>query len=331
MANQLVDRFQRRITDLRVSVTDRCNLQCSYCMPSFGTTHVHRRELLSFEEIQRLVTLLASQGIEKVRLTGGEPLIRRDLIRLVQMIRQIPGVRKIPMTTNAVLLSLYAGALQEAGLTSANISLDTLQRERFQQITGFDKFDQVMAGIHKALEVGLPVKINVVAIRNFNDHEVLDFVELAGRLKVAVRFIEFMPFQDNQWSIKQFISARELRRIVGSRYKLVPLEKEALSSTSNNFRVEGQEGSIGFIASMTESFCSTCSRVRLTAEGYFRPCLHDSIEVDLKAPLREGVSDQELTELMQRALWQKWAEHPDFLASSGKVTAGPREMIRIGG
>ena len=331
MPNQLIDRLHRRITDLRVSVTDRCNLQCSYCMPPFGTTHVDRRELLTFEEIKRLVSLLASQGIEKVRRTGGEPLIRRDLLQLVQMIQQIPGVGKIPMTTNAVLLCFYAGALKESGLTSVNISLDTLKRDHFQQVTGFDKFDQVMTGIHKALDVGLPVKINVVAIRNFNDAEVLEFVKLAGRLKVAVRFIEFMPFQNNQWSIEQFISTQEIQRIVESKYELTPLEKEAPSSTSKNFRIGGQEGTIGFIASMTESFCATCSRARLTAEGYFRPCLHDNIEVDLKTPLRAGSSDQELLGLIQGAIWQKWAEHPDFLASSGRVTAGPREMVRIGG
>lgn len=331
MAKELTDRYQRRITDLRVSVTDRCNLQCSYCMPPFGTTHVNRRELLTFEEIGRLVALLAGQGIEKVRLTGGEPLIRSDLVRLVSMIRRTPGVRTVPMTTNAVLLSSHAAALKRAGLTSLNVSLDTLQRERFRRITGFDKIDQVMAGIRRALEVGFPVKINAVAIRGFNEDEVPEFVELAHRLRVCVRFIEFMPFRNNDWSSGKFLSAREVRRRVESKCELVPLEKEAPWSTSYNFRVPGKEGSVGFIASMTESFCGSCSRVRLTAEGHFRPCLHDGIEIDLKTPLRRGASDGELLELIRQALDQKWEKHPDFLASAGRVTAGTREMTRIGG
>lgn len=331
MSNQLLDGYKRRITDLRVSVTDRCNLQCSYCMPPFGTTHVNRHELLTFEEIGRVVSLLAARGVERVRLTGGEPLIRRDLVELVRAIKRTPGVRKVPMTTNAVLLGAYADALQEAGLTSVNISLDTLQRERFLRITQFDRFDQVMDGLHRALKVGLTVKVNVVAIRGFNQDEVLDFVELADHLDLCVRFIEFMPFRDNAWSPEKFLSARDIRGIIESKYKLIALGKEAPWTTSDIFRVSGKKGSLGFVASMTESFCSTCSRVRLTAEGFFRPCLHDGIEIDLKTPLRRGAHDRELHGVIQQALDRKWEKHPDFLGSAGRVTAGTRQMVRIGG
>ncbi|TML44634.1 MAG: GTP 3',8-cyclase MoaA [Actinobacteria bacterium] len=326
----LRDSWGREIRSVRVSVTDKCNFRCRYCMPAEGLEWLERDELLSFEEIERLVRVLASMGVDEVRLTGGEPLVRRDLPVLVRMLAGTPGVRDLSLTTNGVLLDRFAGPLVEAGLRRLNVSLDSLSHVRFAEITRRDALDRVLAGLeaaerHPELR---PIKVNCVAIRGFTEEEVPALAELARRKPYVVRFIEFMPLDaDQAWKGDDVLTGGEIRALIEERWPLEELPAKP-SSTARRFRFADGAGEIGFVNPVSEPFCSTCDRIRLTADGQLRTCLFSRREWDLKSPLRDGSSDERLEELIRFAVAHKELKHkindPGFVRAS-------RSMSQIGG
>jgi GTP 3',8-cyclase len=330
MREPLRDAHGRSLADLRVSVTDRCNFRCQYCMPADGLPWLERSEILSFEEIERLVRLLVSLGIEDVRLTGGEPLVRRDFPRLVSMLAAIRGLRDLSLTTNGYLLERDAAALVAAGIDRVNVSIDSLARDRFFQITRRDALPQVLRGLEAIAahpEVG-PIKVNAVAIRDFTEDEVLRFAELARRTDFQVRFIEFMPLDgDGAWEPDSVLTGAEIRALIEARYPLVEREREP-SATARVFGFADRDGEIGFINPVSEPFCADCNRLRLTAEGKLRTCLFSIHETDLREPLRAGATDAELEAIVRDAAWRKELKHhvgePGFRPPS-------RTMSAIGG
>ncbi len=326
----LRDAHGRPISDLRVSVTDRCNFRCQYCMPADGLPWLERAEILSFEEIERLVRLLVALGIEDVRLTGGEPLVRRDFPRLVSMLAPIAGLRDLSLTTNGYLLERDAAALVDAGISRVNVSIDSLARDRFFQITRRDALPQVLRGLEAiGAHVSVrPIKVNAVAMRDFTEGEVAGFVELARSSDYQVRFIEFMPLDaDGAWTADSVLSGEEIRALIERDHSLEELEREP-SATARVFRFADGRGEIGFINPVSEPFCSDCNRLRLTAEGKLRTCLFSIHETDLREPLREGASNVELQGIVRDAVWRKELKHrvgePGFRPP-------PRSMSAIGG
>jgi GTP 3',8-cyclase len=307
----LRDAHGRAITDLRVSVTDRCNFRCQYCMPAEGLPWLERSEILSFEEIERLVRILAGLGVRDLRLTGGEPLVRRDFPRLVAMLAAIDGIRDLSLTTNGYLLERDANALVAAGIGRVNVSIDSLARDRFFQITRRDALPRVMDGLaaisrHESVR---PIKVNAVAIREFSEQEVLRFAELARSSDYQVRFIEFMPLDgDRAWTPDSVLSGEELRGLIDATYPLVELGREP-SATARVYRFADGAGEIGFINPVSEPFCADCNRIRLTAEGKLRTCLFSIHETDLREPLRNGASDREVGRLIRDAVWRKELKH----------------------
>jgi cyclic pyranopterin phosphate synthase len=326
----LVDGHGRRISDLRVSVTDRCNFRCQYCMPADGLPWLERSALLTFEEIERLVRVFASLGVDELRLTGGEPLVRRDFPRLVAMLAGVPGLRDVSLTTNGYLLERDADALVEAGVDRVNVSIDSLQRDRFFHITRRDSLPQVLRGLdalarHPSVH---PIKVNAVAMRGFTEEEALPFAEFARSTAFQVRFIEFMPLDaDHAWSADQVLTGEELRAIIDAVHPLEELPREP-SATARVFRFADGRGEIGFINPVSEPFCSDCNRVRLTAEGKLRTCLFSVNETDLREPLRAGAPDAELRSLIRDAVWRKELKH--HVGEPGFIQP-PRTMSAIGG
>jgi cyclic pyranopterin phosphate synthase len=326
----LQDSWGREIKSLRVSVTDKCNFRCRYCMPAEGLEWLERDELLSFEEIARLVRMLARIGVDEVRLTGGEPLVRRDLPTLVGMLARTPGVRDLSLTTNGVLLDRFAAPLVEAGLRRLNVSLDSLSHVRFAEITRRDALDRVLAGLEEAErhpQLG-PIKVNCVAIKGFTEEEVPALAELARRKPYVVRFIEFMPLDaDQAWRDDDVLTGGEIRALIEERWPLEELPAKA-SSTARRFRFADGAGEIGFVNPVSEPFCSSCDRIRLTADGQLRTCLFSRREWDLKTPLRDGSSDERIEELIRFAVAHKELKHkindPGFVRAS-------RSMSQIGG
>ncbi|MPY92118.1 MAG: GTP 3',8-cyclase MoaA [Acidimicrobiia bacterium] len=327
MAVPLVDSYGRIHRDLRISVTDRCNFRCTYCMPAEGMTWQPRDELLSFEEISRVASLMVERfGVDNIRLTGGEPTVRAQLPRLVSMLAELPV--DLALTTNGATLALVAEDLARAGLRRINVSCDSLRRERFAEITKRDSLDKVLDGIDAALTAGLaPVKLNVVVMRGVNEDELVDFADYGRRTGVVVRFIEFMPLDaQEQWTARQVVTYDEIVARIGSVY---PLEEVARGSApAERFRYADGGGEIGVIASVTRSFCSTCDRVRLTADGQFRTCLFATDDHDLRGALRGGASDDELAAIVSSAVAGKWAGH-----GIGQVhfIRPNRSMSQIGG
>lgn len=327
----LVDAWGREIKSVRISVTDKCNFRCTYCMPAEGLEWLGRDEILSFEEIARLVGVLARLGVDEVRLTGGEPLIRRDLPTLVSMLSAIAGVRDLSLTTNGVLLDRFAGPLVEAGLQRLNVSLDSLNHVRFTEITRRDALDAVLRGLEEAERYPelRPIKVNCVAVKDFTETEVPALAELARRKPYVVRFIEFMPLDaDEAWREDDVLTGAEIRAIIESEHgPLVELPAKA-SSTARRFRFADGAGELGFVNPVSEPFCSSCDRIRLTADGQLRTCLFSRREWDLKQPLRAGASDAELTQLLRFAVQHKELKHrindPGFVRAS-------RSMSQIGG
>jgi cyclic pyranopterin phosphate synthase len=326
----LRDGHGRLISDLRVSITDRCNFRCQYCMPAEGLPWLDRAEILSFEEIERLVRIFVGIGIRDVRLTGGEPLVRRQMPQLVAMLARIDGLADLSLTTNGFLLEGMAGDLVGAGLRRINVSLDSLSRDRFFQITRRDALPRVIAGLEtleRYPELS-PVKVNCVAMRGFTEDEVLPFARLARRKPYEVRFIEFMPLDaDHAWSEDQVLTGREIREMIDSVYPIEPLSRES-HATARLYRFRDGSGTIGFINPVSEPFCADCNRIRLTAEGKLRTCLFSLHETDLREPLRSDVDDAELQLIIREAVWQKELKHrvsePGFRQPS-------RSMSRIGG
>jgi GTP 3',8-cyclase len=324
----LVDRFGRRHNYLRISVTDRCNFRCVYCMPAEGLQWRERDELLTYEEILRIARVFARAGVDKIRITGGEPTVRRNLEKLIAGLAAIPGIDSLLMTTNGFLLPEKAKVYRRAGLRGLNISLDTLRPDRFREITRTNHYPKVLQGIEAALEAGYEsVKINVVVMEGVNDDELLDFVEFARERPINVRFIEFMPFQGNGWSQGKLVPYRAMLDQIAGRYEVRPLSM-APSAVAKEFGIEGFQGSIGFVTSMTENFCAGCNRLRLTAEGTVKNCLFSPDESDLRDFLRAGASDEELEQRIRGAVHRKWRGHPG-MGTLPQVEN--RSMIRIGG
>jgi GTP 3',8-cyclase len=327
----LTDSWGRRIESVRVSVTDKCNFRCTYCMPAEGLEWLRRDEILSFEEIARLVRVLAAMGVSEVRLTGGEPLVRRDLPELVRMLAAIPGVEDLSLTTNGVLLDRLAKPLVEAGLRRINVSLDSLNHTRFAEITRRDALDQVLRGLEEIERYPelRPIKINCVAIKGFTEEEVPALAELARRKPYVVRFIEFMPLDaDQAWRDDQVLTGAEIRSLIEAEHgPLVELPAKA-SSTAKRYAFADGKGELGFVNPVSEPFCSTCDRIRVTADGQLRTCLFSRREWDLKKPLRDGSTDEQLADAVRWAIRHKELKHkindPGFVRAS-------RSMSQIGG
>ena len=326
----LKDGHGRLIGDLRVSVTDRCNFRCQYCMPADGLPWLERDEILTFEEIARLVRLFAAMGVHDVRLTGGEPLVRRDFPRLAAMLSQIPGLEDLSVTTNGYLLERHAEALVRAGINRFNVSVDSLQRDRFFELTRRDALPQVLRGLEALARYpeAHPIKINAVAMRDFTEEEAIPFAEFARRTPYEVRFIEFMPLDaDHAWTADQVLSGAEIRAAIDAVYPLEPEPREP-HATARVYRFADGKGRIGFINPVSEPFCGDCNRVRLTADGRLRTCLFSLNETDLRTPIRDGADDAELERIVRHAVWRKELKHhvgePGFIQPA-------RSMSAIGG
>jgi GTP 3',8-cyclase len=323
----LRDRHGRTATDLRVSLTDRCDLRCSYCMPAEGLPWLPRPELLSDDELVRLVRVAAGEGVTTVRLTGGEPLLRPGVVGLVQRVVEL-GVR-VALTTNGTALTRLAQPLADAGLDRVNVSLDTLRRDRFRELARRDRLDDVLAGLRAAADAGLgPVKVNAVLLRGVNDDEATDLLAWALDAGYELRFIEQMPLDPQHgWDRAQMVTADEVLARLGERFALTPLDGRG-SAPAESFLVDGGPGRVGVIGSVTRPFCGTCDRVRLTADGQLRTCLFARTESDLRGPLRAGATDEELAERMRAAVLGKLPGHgiddPGFLQPQ-------RPMSAIGG
>ena len=327
-APRLTDRFGRTHTYLRISVTDRCNLRCVYCMPKEGLAWTPDETLLSVDEIVRVARIFVAQGVTKIRLTGGEPTVRPDLDALIERLAALEGVRSLLMTTNGMTLRRKARNYQQLGLNGLNISLDTLKAGRFQKITRRDGFAETMHGIEAALSAGFDsVKINVVVMAGVNEDEILDFVHFVRDKPLNVRFIEFMPFKNNEWREGKMISYAEIRTQIERHYPLRPIRQEA-GDVAKDFAIEGFRGTVSFITSMTDSFCGTCNRLRLTAEGSIKPCLFSHAEVSLREDLRSGVPDRIIAGKIRQAVLLKQEGHAAMRDLPGLEN---RSMIQIGG
>ncbi len=327
----LVDSFRRRIDYMRISITDRCDLRCVYCSDRSAPSLPHQ-DILRYEEIERIVTAAAHLGVTKLRLTGGEPLVRIDLARLVRMLVAVDGITEVSITTNGTRLAGYAEELKAAGLKRVNVSLDSLKARRFREITGGDRLDAVLRGIEVASKTGLePVKVNMVALRGFNDDEILDFAARTISHGWHVRFIEHMPFvllPDGGATEGGTLSIAEItERIEGSLGKLEPHVPASGNGPATYFRLPSAPGTLGFIGTVTDCFCTGCNRFRLTADGHLRPCLLEDDEIDLKKPLRRGASLEELEGLMLGAATMKREQY----RLTDNFIHGKRQMRQIGG
>lgn len=326
----LYDGHGRPIGDLRVSVTDRCNFRCQYCMPAEGLPWLEREEILTFEELTRVVGLISSMGVHDVRLTGGEPLVRRRFPLLAAMLKQLPDVHELSVTTNGFLLERDAQALVEAGIDRFNVSVDSLQRDRFYQLTRRDALPQVLRGLEKlaSFPEAHPIKVNAVAIRGFTEDEVLPFAEFARREPYEIRFIEFMPLDgDRAWRSDRVLTGAEIREQIDAVYPLEPVVR-APHATARVYRFKDGNGQIGFINPVSQPFCADCNRIRLTADGRLRTCLFSLNETDLRGVMRDGADDAELERIIREAVWRKELKHhvgePGFIQPS-------RTMSAIGG
>ena len=326
----LQDGHGRRIADLRLSVTDRCNFRCQYCMPAEGLPWLERQEILSFEEIERLIALLADMGVTDLRLTGGEPLVRRDFPSLAASLCAIDALHEVSVTTNGYLLERDAEALVGAGIDRFNVSIDSLQRDRFFEMTRRDALPRVLAGLETLARYpeAHPIKVNAVAMRGFTEDEVLPFARFARERPFEVRFIEFMPLDaDRTWGPDRVLPNRELRDLIHATYPLEPLGRET-SGTSTRYRFADGQGTIGFISPVSQPFCSDCNRIRLTADGRLRTCLFSLNETDLRGPLRDGATDEDVAAIVRDAVWRKELKHhinePGFIQPE-------RSMSQIGG
>jgi cyclic pyranopterin phosphate synthase len=325
----LLDSFGRVADDLRLSVTDRCNFRCSYCMPAEGLAWLPKEEILTFEELARLLGVFGRLGVRSVKVTGGEPTVRADLPALIGMLREVaPGI-DLSMTTNGVLLDRLAAPLAEAGLDRVTVSLDSLVRHRFEEMTRRDALDRVLAGIEAAEAAGLsPVKINCVVIGGTNEGEVVDFARWSREHGHVVRFIEYMPLDaQHAWERAKVVPSARILDAIDAVHPLAPEGPDHEPAASYRF-ADGAPGGIGVIASVTQPFCDDCNRVRVTAEGQVRACLFALEETDLRGPMRAGAADEELEELVRGNVWRKWSghriNHPDFVQPE-------RSMSAIGG
>ncbi len=334
------DTFQRPLKDLRISVTDRCNFRCTYCMPLDEYEWIERAEILTYEEITRLAALFVGLGVDKIRLTGGEPLLRKNLNQLIGKLFVLPGIKDLCLTTNAALLAPQAAALKTAGLRRVNVSLDTLQPEKFRRMTKRGDLGRVLEGLFAAKNQGFgPIKINAVIEKGVNDDEIIDLVEFARENGFAMRFIEYMDVGNaNQWTSAKMVSKKEILGRISARYPLREVGREQGSAPSVDYEFVDGGGDIGVIASVTEPFCASCTRVRLTADGKMVTCLFSQQGHDLKTPMRSGASDQELRDLIG-SIWNaradRYSEERFLAMNSGQGYQPDRhqkiEMITLGG
>lgn len=339
MDHPVMDLLHRPIRDLRISVTDKCNFRCRYCMPSeiFGPDYpfLPQHKLLSFEELTRLVGIFTSLGVEKIRITGGEPLMRKDLPTLIRMIRQVEGVKDIALTTNGSLLAQYAQSLKEAGLHRVTVSLDSLDDERFGEINGRGvKVETVLAGIEAAAKAGMQIKINMVVQRGVNDRDILPMTRYFREKGYILRFIEYMDVGNtNGWRLDQVVPSREIAEMIDAEMPLEPLKANYYGEVASRYRFKDGSGEIGFISSVTQAFCSTCTRARLSAEGKLYTCLFASDGTDLRGPLRDGYTDEQVRELVKK-IWNQ--RHDRYSEERLKQTPELQkrkkvEMSHIGG
>ncbi len=328
----LFDTHKRRINYLRISITDRCNLRCRYCMPKEGISLFGHAEILSYEEILRVAALAVKRGIDKIRITGGEPLVRKGAVSLVERLSRLPGVRDLSMTTNALLLGEFAPALSRAGLKRVNVSMDSLDPEKYRRITCGGELRKVWEGIDAARRAGIsPIKINVVAIAGFNDGEIEDFARLTLKDPFQVRFIEFMPIGEfSEWKPEHCIPAHQIKERIERTMPLLPLNEggNGHGGPARLFKLPGAAGEVGFISPVSEHFCQSCNRLRLTADGKVKTCLFSGELIDLKSLLRSGASDEELEKKLDEALLSKPAHHGPI---GGVMKRCHLPMVKIGG
>ncbi|CAO2823281.1 unnamed protein product [Amaranthus hypochondriacus] len=329
VSDMLVDSFGRLHTYLRISISERCNLRCQYCMPAEGVELTPGPELLSKDEIVRLANLFVNNGVNKIRLTGGEPTIRRDIEDICLQLSEMKGLKTLAITTNGITLARKLPKLKECGLTAVNISLDTLVPAKFEFMTRRKGHDKVIESINAAVDLGYdPVKVNCVVMRGFNDDEICDFVALTRDKPINIRFIEFMPFDGNVWNVKKLVPYSEMMEMVVKKFSNLKRLNDERTDTAKNFQIEGHRGTVSFITSMTEHFCASCNRLRLLADGNLKVCLFGPSEVSLRDPMREGADDSELMEIIGNAVKRKKAAHAGMFDLANTAN---RPMIRIGG
>ncbi|XP_054000848.1 molybdenum cofactor biosynthesis protein 1 isoform X2 [Hylaeus anthracinus] len=326
----LTDSFGRHHTYLRISITERCNLRCLYCMPAEGVKLTKNDGILRIDEILKIADLFVKEGVHKIRLTGGEPTVRKDIVDIIAGLKQLPGLKEVAITTNGLTLSRQLPALQRAGLDAINISLDTLKESRFEHFTRRKGWSRVIAAIDLAVQLGYnPTKVNCVIMKGFNDDELIDFVNLTKDSPIDVRFIEYMPFQGNKWNENKMVSFDSMKKLIRETYPDLQRLPNEYNDTSKAYHVPGFTGQIGFITSMSEHFCSSCNRLRITADGNLKVCLFEGKgEVSLRDALRSGVSEDVLKEMIGTAVRRKKKQHAGMFNLSQMEN---RPMILIGG
>ena len=322
---QIIDNFGREHTYLRISLTERCNLRCFYCMPENGIELMPKSHIMTFEEIMKLAETFVSLGVDTIRLTGGEPLVRKHVEQLFRDLSRLPV--KLKITTNGILLDRFYDLFEEIGLKDINISLDTLDKTKSVFITKRDFYDRILANINEGLRRGFNIKLNIVLIKGVNDVEIPDFIEMTRDQNLAVKFIEFMPFHENKWDVSKCVSQQEILDIVGAKYPLKKL-KDPVHSTSHNYQVDGFNGKFGIISTVTNPFCSGCNRLRITANGQMKNCLFARSETDLLTPVRAG---NDVTDLILTSIKTKKFSRDGMDTFTSDQYEQNRAMISIGG
>jgi cyclic pyranopterin phosphate synthase len=318
--NELVDREKRHLNYLRISVTDRCNLRCLYCVPDGRIPKLDHTDILSFEEICRILDIGIRLGIRKVRVTGGEPLVRKGVVNFLEHLARLEKLIDVSLTTNGVLLSAFARQIHESGVRRINVSLDSLHADKFAMITGYDQFHRVWEGIEKAHEIGFsPIKINVVAMRGINDDEIVDFAKLSFTYPFHVRFIEYMPIGNSRTQAQNQILTPEIKEQVASLGKLIPIDSGYIDGPARRYRIDGAKGEVGFISALSHHFCNYCNRLRLTADGKLRACLLSDNHLPVKDVLRNGGTDEEIANIFRTVARQKAAKHQLGTRNCGAV------------
>lgn len=309
--HQLIDPYNRTLNYLRISITDRCNLQCIYCTPRHGIPKMDHGDILRYEEILRVAEIAINLGIDKIRLTGGEPLVRKGIIEFIPQLTSLPGLKEVSLTTNGIYLKKNLKKIRSAGIKRINVSLDTLKQEKYKKITRHNGFRRVWDGIELARKLGFnPVKINVVPIKGLNDDELIDFARLSIDHPYHIRFIEHMPFGNVGLDVQRnYIPNAQIKTQISSLGDLIPIQRNEYDGPAERFKFEGASGEIGFISPLTNHFCKTCNRLRLTADGHLRVCLLSDKEEDLRDPMRNGASDEELERIFMKAVLNKPQAH----------------------
>lgn len=325
----LIDRFHRHINYLRISITDRCNLRCGYCVPRETIPKLSHQDILTYEEILRIVRVGTRMGISKIRVTGGDPLVRKGVYRFLKDLADLPGIDDVSLTTNGVFLRDNIHRIADAGIKRINISMDTLNREKYKKLTGFDYFDRVWEGIENARELGFsPIKLNVVALRDINDDELTDLAALSYTRSYHIRFIEYMPIGTRDLNDPSPLLTPEIKERIEQLGTLTPVKGRNYDGPARRFKLKGAKGEIGFISAMSHHFCDTCNRLRLTADGQLRPCLLSDLQEDIKKRLRSGSSDRELSDILLKVVRHKQSAH--HLAMRDRVRI-QGQMSNIGG